>query len=141
MLDSLLLLWAFVRATVRSRSELAVENLLLRQQLAVLTRPTRKRPRLRPLDRLFWALARHLRRDWRQQLFVVRPETVSRWHRLGWRLFWRWKSTGHLGRLARPGGLQRPVLRLGTDRQRPPGVVGVQKAVGHLEYLRGIMPG
>ena len=89
---------AFVRATVRGRGELAVENLLLRQQLAVLTRPTRQRPRLRPLDRLVWALARHLRRDRRRHLFVVRPETVIRWPRRGGRRFWRWASTGHLGR-------------------------------------------
>jgi hypothetical protein len=66
MLAYLLLLVAFVRATFGSRAELAVENLLLRQQLAVLTRPTRKRPRLQPLDRAFWALARRLRCDRRQ---------------------------------------------------------------------------
>ena len=104
MVDYLLLLVTFARAIIGSRADLAVENLLLRQQLAVLTRPTRKRPRLRPLDRLFWALARHLRRDWCQHLFVVRPETVIRWHRRGWKRFWRWKSAGPLVAHACPPG-------------------------------------
>src|SRR5215207_6097927 len=98
MLDYLLLLVTFARALVSSRAELVAENLLLRQQLAVLTRPTRKRPRLQPLDRAFWALARHLQRDWRQHLLIVRPETVIRWHRRGWKLFWRWRSRPHVGR-------------------------------------------
>jgi transposase InsO family protein len=98
MLAYLLLLMTFARAILGSRADLAVENLLLRQQLAVLTRPTRKRPRLQPLDRAFWALARRLRCDWRQHLLIVRPETVTGWHRQSWRLFWRWKSRPRPGR-------------------------------------------
>ena len=58
MLGYLLLLVAFVRAFVRGRAGLAVENLLLRQQLAVLTRPTRRRARLWPLDGLVCGHAR-----------------------------------------------------------------------------------
>jgi hypothetical protein len=46
-----------IHATVRDRGDLIAENVLLRQQLAVLTRPTRTRPRLRALDNLFWVLA------------------------------------------------------------------------------------
>jgi transposase InsO family protein len=76
----------------------AAENLLLRQQLAVLTRPTRKRPRLRRCDKVSWMLARLLWRRGSQHLAVVRPETVIRWHRQGWRLFWRWRSRPRLGR-------------------------------------------
>jgi hypothetical protein len=53
MLEYLLLLVGLVRTAVRSQSELVAENLLLRQQLAVLTRPTRRRPRLHSRDRLF----------------------------------------------------------------------------------------
>ena len=89
---------AVLRAAVLSHSDLIAENLLLRQQLAVLTRPTRKRPRLRARDRFFWAVVGICRRDWRQHLVLVRPETVLRWHRQGWRLFWRWKSGCRLGR-------------------------------------------
>src|SRR5438093_7285981 len=98
MLEYLHLLVALLRAALASRGNLVAENLLLRQQLAVLTRPTRKRPRLRARDRLFWMVVGICRRDWRRHLVLVRPETVVRWHRRGWRLFWRWTSRGRLGR-------------------------------------------
>jgi hypothetical protein len=86
MLAYLLLLVTFARALIGSRADLAVEILLVRQQLAVLTRPTRKRPRLQPLDRAFWALTRRLRCDWRQHVLIVRLETVIGRHRQGWKL-------------------------------------------------------
>src|ERR687885_125135 len=98
MLEYLLLLLSLARAFVRDREALVAENLLLRHQLAVLTRPTRKRPRLRARDKLLWLVIRALRRDWRRHLVVVRPESVIRWHREAWRLFWRWRSRGPLGR-------------------------------------------
>jgi putative transposase len=75
----------------RSQRELARENLALRQQLAML-RGQGARPTLRPADRLFWAGLARLWTKWRDVLIVVRPETVIRWHRLGFKLFWRWKS-------------------------------------------------
>jgi transposase InsO family protein len=77
---------------------LVVENLLSRHQLAVLTRPQRKRPPLRTRDKLLWLLVRRWWADWRGPLVIVRPETVIRWHRRGWRLLWRWKSRARLGR-------------------------------------------
>src|SRR5688572_25557116 len=98
MLEYLLLGVALVRAALRRQRDLVPENLLLRQQLAVLARPTRRRPRLRTRDRLLWVLASALRRDWRCHLLLVRPQTVSGWHRRGWRHFWRWKSRVRLGR-------------------------------------------
>jgi putative transposase len=91
VIECLTLLLAVLRAALRDRSDLLAENLLLRHQLAVLTRPTRRRPRLRTRDTLLWVLARRLRRDWRRHLVFVRPETVVRWHRRAWRLFWRWR--------------------------------------------------
>ena len=80
-----------LRGFCRSRTTLALENLALRQQLAVLRRSV-KRPRLRPGDRAFWVLLRRFCPDWRSHLILVKPDTVVRWHRLGFRLFWRWKS-------------------------------------------------
>ena len=96
--ELLALLLASLRAAVRDRGDLVAENLLLRHQLAALSRPTRQKPRLRRRDRLLWVLARRLRRDWRRHLVLVRPETVIRWHRQAWRLFWRWRSRTRLGR-------------------------------------------
>jgi hypothetical protein len=66
---------------------LVAENLLLRHQLAVLSRPGRQRPPLRIRDKVVWILARRLCWACRRHLVVVRPETVVRWHRRGWRLF------------------------------------------------------
>jgi transposase InsO family protein len=98
MRDYLLLLFGLFRATVRDRGDLVAENLLLRHQLAVLTRPTRRRPHPHARDKVFWIVARMLRRDRRCHLVLVRPETVVRWHRSGWKLFWRWKSRRRPGR-------------------------------------------
>jgi putative transposase len=91
-------LLALVRAVGRGRGDLVAENLLLRQQLAVLTRPTRPQPRLRTRDRMFWVLVRWLWRDWRRHLVLVRPETVVGWHRQGWTLFWGGRSSRRPGR-------------------------------------------
>src|SRR6266699_3894180 len=81
------------RALFRDRSRLALENLALRQQLAVL-RHQSPRPRLRRADRVFWVNLARVWDQWRSALILVRPETVLRWHRQGFRYFWRWKSRG-----------------------------------------------
>ena len=76
------------RGLLHGRASLALENLALRQQLAVLRRGV-KRPRLRPRDRIFWVLLRRYCTDWRSHLILVKPETVVAWHRRGFKLFWR----------------------------------------------------
>ena len=80
-----------LRAALRSRADLALENLALRQQLANLRR-TSGRPRLGMSDRAFWLVLARLWSRWADVLVVVKPDTVVRWHRAGFRLFWRWKS-------------------------------------------------
>jgi putative transposase len=69
----------------------ALENLALRQQLAVFKR-TVKRPQLRHRDRLFWMLLVSAWRDWRSALIVVHPDTVVRWHRQWLRRQWTRRS-------------------------------------------------
>ena len=88
-----------LRAALRTRADLALENLALRQQLALLRRRS-KRPQLGRLDRVFWVWLSSRWAGWRDALHVVRPETVIRWHRQGFRAFWTWKSRG--GRTGRP---------------------------------------
>jgi hypothetical protein len=66
MLEYPLLLVALLGAALRRHRDLVTENLLLRQQFLVLTRPTRRRPRPLKRDRLFWLVARALRCDWRR---------------------------------------------------------------------------
>src|SRR5262249_23859883 len=72
----------------RSRQDLLVENLALRQQLSVLKRRNR-RTKLAVLDNPFLALARPFWSSWEKSLLIVTPETVVRWHRAGFRLYWR----------------------------------------------------
>ena len=87
------------RAALRTHTDLALENLALRQQLA-LFRHRSKRPRFGPFDRAFWVWLSRRWAGWREALHVVRPETVIRWHRQGFRAFWTWKSRG--ARTGRP---------------------------------------
>ncbi len=61
----------------KARRELALENVALRQQLAVLRRSV-KRPRLLKVDRVFWVLLRRIWTDWESVLVIVKPETVIR---------------------------------------------------------------
>jgi hypothetical protein len=83
-----LLLWlGAILRLFRTRQDLLVENLALRQQLTVFKRRT-QRPKLAVLDKLFWVLARRFWSDWKKSLLVVAPETVVRWHRAGFRLYW-----------------------------------------------------
>jgi len=72
---------------LRARRSL-LENFALRQQLAVLKRRHPK-PRIGLLDKVFWVAVRRFWSGWRQSLIVVAPETVVRWHRAGFRLYWR----------------------------------------------------
>ena len=89
----------FVPGILRNRVDLAAENVALRQQLAVL-REKVKRPRVRNRDRIFWAIRSRVWADWRSALLIVQPDTVVRWHRQGFKLFWQWKS--RMGKVGRP---------------------------------------
>ena len=84
-------------STFKTRRSLALENLALRQQLAVLQRSV-KRPRLSNLDRGLCVLLRRFWTDWAKVLVIVKPDTVVRWHRAGFRRYWAWRS-----RRLRPG--------------------------------------
>ena len=94
----------FVALALHSRARLAAENLFLRKQLAMyLERHVKPR---RPDDATritLVALSRLV--DWRQLLIVVKPDTLIRWHRKGFRLFWRWKSRAR-GRPRIPAALR-----------------------------------
>jgi hypothetical protein len=87
MMDLLLLLLAFFNSTLKERRDLALENLALRQQLAVLKRGG-KRPAIKKKDRLFWVWLSRIWKGWRESLVIVKPETVVGWHRKSFRLYW-----------------------------------------------------
>jgi hypothetical protein len=85
------LLYVLFTRLFHSRRDLLLENLALRQQLLTFQRQ-KSRPRLSVMDRLFWVAARKLWSKWKQALLYVTPETVARWHRAGFRLYWSWLS-------------------------------------------------
>jgi len=82
-----------------SRRDLLLENLALRQQLAVLKQKHLK-PRFAASDKMLWVILRQLWPDWKQALVLVQPETIIRWHRAGFRLYWTWLSR-HRNRVGR----------------------------------------
>jgi hypothetical protein len=88
MTDTLGLLAGAILRLFRARRGLLLENFALRQQLAALKRRHPK-SRLTLLDKLFWVVARRVWSGWKQSLIVVTPETVVRWNRAGFRLYWR----------------------------------------------------
>jgi putative transposase len=75
----------------RSKSELVAENALLRQQVIILRRQV-KRPVCTKTDRMLLVLLARIVRTWKQALFIVQPETLLRWHRQGFKLFWKYQS-------------------------------------------------
>ncbi len=75
----------------RSKHELMIENALLRKQLIVLRRQV-IRPQITGADRALLVLLAGRLRTWKNALFIVQPDTVLRWHRAGFRLFWKRKS-------------------------------------------------
>src|ERR1700733_14636498 len=98
----LALMWgvfAWLRSFIRSRHDLGLEIVALRQQLVVLKRRT-KRARLRRSDRRFWVLLRRAWPLWANSLLIVKSDTVVRWHRKGFRLYWRFRSRSK--RIGRP---------------------------------------
>jgi putative transposase len=97
---------------LRSPAALAAESLFLRKQLALYCERNVKPRRATPTIRIsmVW-LGRHF--DWHQALTVVQPTTFIRWHRQGFRLFWRWRS--HPGRPSLPMELRALIRRMARD--------------------------
>jgi putative transposase len=111
---SLLFLWigALIRL-FRDRGNLVLENLVLRQQLAVLKRRN-PRPSLGLFDKLFWVVVRRFWSEWKQALIVVTPETVVRWHRTGFCMYWRLISRvrAQVGRRRTPKEVRELIFRM-----------------------------
>ena len=122
-----------VRSALRSKHDLMLENLALRQQLAVLTRQ-RARTRTKPADRLFWSWLSRYWPGWRSPLVIVQPETVVRWHRTVWRGYWTWKSRARQpGRPRISKELQGLIARIATENPRW-GAVRIQGELLALGY-------
>jgi hypothetical protein len=128
----LMFIWFLIRGLVANRATLAVENLALRQQLAVLRRSVR-RPKLRRRDRLFWTVLSRCWLDWPSALLIVSPATVVRWHRQGFRLYWQWKSRGKPGRPAIAAELRRLIRQMARENVMwgAPRIASELRLLGH----------
>jgi hypothetical protein len=96
--EVLKLIWWAVIGLFRSRASLEAEIVALRHQLNVLRRKSPKRLAFSKFDRLIFAGLYRIAPGVVHTLVIVQPETVIRWHRAGFRLFWRWKSRYRGGR-------------------------------------------
>jgi hypothetical protein len=93
MVEFLTKLLLVARSRLKSRTRLEAENVVLRQQLIVLSRTSQTRVRLRNTDRLLFVWLYRLYPSIPDAITIVEPETVIRWHRRGFRAYWRWKSS------------------------------------------------
>src|SRR5437899_603484 len=108
LLDALV----FLGLNLRSRPALAAENLFLRKQLALYVE--RKKTPQRATDSIRFTLAQLSRLfEWRDALTVVKPDTLIRWHRRTFRLFWKWKSRP--GRPAVPAAVRKLIVEMSVS--------------------------
>jgi len=98
MVEILIKLLLVARSKLKSRARLEAENIVLRQQVIVLSRKARTRLRLRNIDRLILVWMYRLFPSILNAITVIKPETVIRWHRRGFRAYWHWKSSRVGGR-------------------------------------------
>src|SRR6202043_127875 len=101
-----LIVW-MVAALFRSRTALDVEIWMLRQQINVLRRTAPKKQTFSSIDRLIFVCVYRLLPGVRDALAIVKPETVVKWHRAGFRLYWRWKSKARGGRPTVPAEMRK----------------------------------
>jgi hypothetical protein len=102
MSDICRLIWCTLIGLFRSRTALQGEILVLRHQLNVLRRKAPKRSAFSAIDRLVFAGLYRLAPGVLDALKILKPETVIRWHRAGFRAYWRWKSRPRGGRPKAP---------------------------------------
>jgi len=114
----------------RSKSELVAENALLRKPLIILRRHM-KRPVYTKTDRMLLVLLASMVRAWKQALFIIQPETLLRWHRQGFRLFWKYTSRA----AARKPKISVEIVALIKDMARDNRLWGAERIRGELLKL------
>lgn len=98
MRDLFKLIFGILASLFKSRAKLEAEILMLRQQINVLRRQAPKRPHLNNTDRFLFVWLYHWFPSVLGAIAIVRPETIIRWHRAGFRAYWRWRSRNPVGR-------------------------------------------
>jgi len=108
-------IWSVLVSPFKSDGRLEAENVALRHQLMVLRRQVRGRVHLTNLDRLLLVQLYRWSPSILRLLFVVQPETLVRWHRAGFRCYWRWKSRARGGRPQISGELRALIRRMSIE--------------------------
>ena len=112
MRDLLKLFRWLLLGLVRSRRSLGAENLALRHQLNVMRRTSPRRAVLSNFDRMIFVCLYRIAPRILDAITIVEPETVIRWHRAGFRGFWRWKSRRRAGRPSVPPEIRRLIREM-----------------------------
>src|SRR3954452_1739303 len=112
MIDFLMLLACVLTRLFRSRARLEAEILVLRHQLNILQRKSAERAAFKSIDRLLFAGLYRFTPDVLDALKILKPETVIRWHRAGFRAYWRWKSRPRGGRPTTPADVRRLIREM-----------------------------
>jgi transposase InsO family protein len=115
MIALLWLLWSILASPIKSKCQLEAENVALRHQVMVLRRQARGRVHLTNLDRLFLVQLYRWFPSILRVLAIVQPETVIRWHRAGFRCYWRWKSRPRGGRPQISGELRALIRQMSIE--------------------------
>jgi transposase InsO family protein len=106
------LIWCAIAGLFRSRAALQAEILVLRHQINVLRRKSPKRVAVGNIDRLVFCRLYRLLPEVLDALKILQPETVIRWHRAGFRAYWRWKSSPRGGRPKTPVDIRQLILEM-----------------------------
>src|SRR5215475_348594 len=112
MSDLCRLIWCALIGLFRPRAALEAEILVLRHQLNVLRRKAPKRAALSSMDRLLLVGFYRLAPEVLEAVKIITPETLLRWHRAGFRVFWRWKSRPRGGRPRAPADIRRLIREM-----------------------------
>src|SRR5260370_14339227 len=112
MIGFLILLLHVLVSPFKKQARLEAEIVLLRHQLSVLRQRVPSKPRLTAADRLLLVWLYRLFPCALNAVTIVQPETIIRWHRTGFRLYWRWKSRSRGGRPRIPGEIRRLIREM-----------------------------
>jgi hypothetical protein len=127
-----LLIFRFLRLLFKTRIELILENLMLRQQLNIYKR-TNKKPKIANIDRIILVWISKIFSKWKSALIVVKVETLIGWHKKAFKLYWRWKSR----KVGRPN-IDWELIKLIRMLQKENPMWSAQRIQGELVYLSSV---
>ena len=107
-------LFIFCLDYFKTQSKLQLENVYLRKQLEILIRSNRK-IKIKNQDRLFFVFMKSIFSYWKSSIIIIKPETVIKWHRKGFKLYWRWKCKNNGGRPKIPQGQINLIKRMAKE--------------------------